>query len=148
MSLCQHDKVENHSYDCQKQKCENVSLNNQKFSFIIWLIDMLPDNLVWLRSLFYEQLCRGVGNFVIELINIIEILREIFVFFHRFLERIKYRGFITLSSHNHNHFVTLDPVIIDLFTGLLNTFIEHIFQFLFPLPHTLLILLILINLGF
>lgn len=148
MSLCQHDKVKNNSYDCQKQKCENVSLNNQKFSFIVWLINMFPDNLVWFRSLFYKQLCRGVGNFVVELINIIEVLGEILLFFHRFLERIKYRGFITLSSHNHDHFVTLDSVIINLFPGLLNTFIEHIFELLLPLPHTLLILLILINLGF
>lgn len=148
MSLCQHYKVENNSYDCQKQKCEDVSLNNQKFSFIVWFINMLPDNLVWLRSLFYEQLCWGIGHFVIELINIIEVLGEIFVFFHRFLERIKYRGFITLSSHNHDHFVTLDSVVFNLFTSLLNTFIEHIFEFLFSLPHTFLILLILIDLGF
>ena len=83
---------------------------------------MLPDDFVRLWGLFHQNFCLLLfflwsSNLVFEFLNIKKVLAEIFTLFDGLLKRVKDWSFVTFSSHNHDHFIALDPIIVYRLTG-------------------------------
>lgn len=85
---------------------------------------MLPDDFVRLWGLLHVNICRFKCHLIAQFIDIIKVFVEIFALFQSLFKGVQDRGFISFCSHDNNHLITLNVVIINFFSLAVNFFVQ------------------------